>query len=89
MHAYAPVVAFYCSCAAHNQESLCFPACWCCFCCTKQDATETDTEYWLRVDLPGFSAEEVDVELQGDRLSITANKAESDAGKVGALHCLS
>lgn len=87
MHAYG---GFYCSCAAQHQDILCFPACWCCFCCcTKQDATETDTDYRLRVDLPGFSAEEVDIELQGDRLSITANKAESDAGKVGALHCLS
>lgn len=41
------------------------------------------------MDLPGFRADEVEILLEGDRLSITANKAESDAAKVGALHCLS
>jgi HSP20 family molecular chaperone IbpA len=42
-----------------------------------QDATETETDYRLRIDLPGFSFEEVNVELQGDKLKVTAEKEES------------
>lgn len=49
------------------------------------DATETNTEYRLRVDLPGFASQEVDIELQGDKLSVTANKAESGAGKARSV----
>lgn len=62
----------------HPSWLCCSPACL-------QDATETQTEYKLRIDLPGFSAEEVDIELQGDKLTISAKKDQANEGdaKVG------
>lgn len=57
-----------------------------------QDATETETDYLLRIDLPSFSAEEVDIELQGDKLTISAKKDqgnnEAASGKVGVYPCM-
>ena len=57
-----------------------------------QDATETETDYLLRIDLPGFSAEEVDIELQGDKLTVSAKKDEGNneaaSGKVGVYPCM-
>jgi hypothetical protein len=57
--------------------SLLLPLPRCCSLLNIQDATETETDYRLRIDLPGFIPEKVDIELQGDKLNITAKKEES------------
>lgn len=36
------------------------------------DIIEQDTQYLLRIDLPGFQKEEIHVDLEGDRLTISA-----------------
>jgi HSP20 family molecular chaperone IbpA len=40
-------------------------------------ASETDAEYKLRIDLPGFCAGEVDIELAGNTLTMSAKKDQA------------
>ena len=42
----------------------------------KTDVKETDTEYELIIDLPGFKKEDVKLDLENGYLTITANRSE-------------
>lgn len=47
-----------------------------------QDTCQSETEYILRLDLPGFSAEEVNIEVLDNKLTISAARAEHSNEKV-------
>jgi HSP20 family molecular chaperone IbpA len=44
-----------------------------------QDASESDTDYKLQIDLPGFDAEDIDIELQDGKLTVSAQKQDGQA----------
>ncbi|MFI9582693.1 Hsp20/alpha crystallin family protein [Streptomyces sp. NPDC052236] len=43
---------------------------------------ETEDAYIVRAELPGIPAENVDIELEGDELSISGEMSEEKRGKV-------
>lgn len=49
----------------------------------KTDITETETSYLIEAELPGYSKEELNIEVSQDRLTISAKKDESTETKEG------
>lgn len=43
------------------------------------DVEETDDAYVVTADLPGFDRDDIDVELAGDRLTLSATHTESES----------
>jgi HSP20 family protein len=48
------------------------------------DMRETDRGFELCVDLPGLKAKDIDLQIRGDMLTISGEKAEESRGKQGA-----
>lgn len=42
----------------------------------KMDVQENDKEYYIEAELPGFSKDEINVEVEDNKLNISANKDE-------------
>lgn len=47
----------------------------------RTDVKETDNEYILEAELPGFNKEDITIETKSDVLTITANKVEENEDK--------
>jgi len=49
------------------------------------DVHETDEEYWVRIDLPGVKADDVNVEVNDNVLSIVGSRVPAETGAAQIL----
>jgi HSP20 family protein len=52
------------------------------------DIAENDTSLTVRVDVPGWKPEELDVEVSGDQLRISGQRTEEKEEKQQTWHCI-
>lgn len=58
-----------------------------CFCAT-QEATENKEAYFLRVELPGFDAEDISIQMANGNLTVSANRQEEGSKDKPVRHSL-